>query len=242
VELVAESNDSLMEKYFEQGTLDEEDILPNINNAIAQSKLCPVFAVSSITQVGLRALLNGLVEFAPDPAHHEAEWGKPVDAAPDAERLGRKYNDTEPFSAYCFRTVADPFAGRINVFKIISGHLQTDANALNSSRGISERLGALHVMQGKTLDKVSEAHAGDIIACVKLKETQTGEGVSAVRFGTAARRNGGREVEEALRRGSDASSAEGSVQGDDYTARGSSGPAQEADRWARAVWRLQVRV
>ena len=175
VELVAESNDQLMEKYFEQGTLDEEDILPNINNAIAQSKLCPVFAVSSITQVGLRALLNGLVEFAPDPAHHEAEWGKPVDAGPDAERIGRKYSDSEPFSAYCFRTVADPFAGRINIFKIVSGHLQTDANALNSSRGIMERLGALHVMQGKQLDKVSEAHAGDIIACVKLKETQTGD-------------------------------------------------------------------
>ena len=175
VELVAESNDQLMEKYFEQGTLDEEDILPNINNAIAQSKLCPVFAVSSITQVGLRALLNGLVDYAPDPAHHEAEWGKPVDAGPDAERLGRKYSDSEPLSAYCFRTVADPFAGRINVFKIISGHLLTDANVLNASRGVAERLGALHVIQGKQLDKVAEAHAGDIIACVKLKETQTGD-------------------------------------------------------------------
>jgi elongation factor G len=54
---------------------------------------------------------------------------------PDAERIGRKYSDSEPFSAYCFRTVADPFAGRINVFKIISGHLQTDANAFNSTRG-----------------------------------------------------------------------------------------------------------
>jgi elongation factor G len=175
VELVAESNDQLMEKYFEQGTLDEEDILPNINNAIAQSKLCPVFAVSSVTQVGLRALLNGLVDYAPDPAHHEAEWGKPVDAGPDAERIGRKYSDSEPFSAYCFRTVADPFAGRINIFKIISGHLQTDANAFNSTRGVMERLGALHTMQGKQLDKVSEAHAGDIVACVKLKETQTGD-------------------------------------------------------------------
>jgi len=175
VELVAESNDQLMEKYFEQGTLDEEDILPNINNAIAQSKLCPVFAVSSVMQVGLRALLNGLVEFAPDPAHHEAEWGRPVDAGPDAERIGRKYSDSEPFSAYCFRTVADPFAGRINIFKIISGHPQTDANAFNSTRGVMERLGALHAMQGKQLDKVSEAHAGDIVACVKLKETQTGD-------------------------------------------------------------------
>ncbi len=175
VELVAESNDALMEKYFENGTLDEEDILPNINNAIAQSKLCPVFAVSSLTQVGLRALLNGLVDYAPDPAHHEAEWGRQVDAAPDAERLSRKYNDSEPLSTYCFRTVADPFAGRINVFKIISGHLQTDANAFNATRGVMERLGALHVTQGKQLEKVTEAHAGDIVACVKLKETQTGD-------------------------------------------------------------------
>src|ERR1041384_6897920 len=178
VQLVAQAKAPFMEKYFEQGTLDEADILPNINNAIAQSKLCPVFAVSSITHVGLRALLNGLVDFAPDPAHHEAEWGKPLDAGPDAERIGRKYNDSEPFSAYCFRTVADPFAGRINIFKIISGHLQTDANAFNSSRGMMERLGALHVMQGKTLDKVSEAHAGDIVACVKLKETQTRDTLS----------------------------------------------------------------
>src|SRR5437899_7726029 len=89
VELVAESDDALMEKYFEQGTLEESDILPNINKAIAQSKLCPVFAVSSITQVGLRALLNGIVDYAPDPAHHEAEYGKAVDAGSDAEKLSR---------------------------------------------------------------------------------------------------------------------------------------------------------
>src|SRR5262249_47179792 len=160
------SNDQLMEKYFEQGTLDEEDILPNINNAIAQSKLCPVFAVSSATQVGLRALLNGLVDYAPDPAHHESEWGRPVAGVPDSKRIARKYSDSDPFSAYCFRTIADPFAGRINVFKIISGRSQTDANAFNSTRGLAERLGALHLIQGKQLDKVAEAHAGDIIACV----------------------------------------------------------------------------
>ncbi len=175
IELIAESDDALMEKYFENGTLEEPDIIPNINQAIAQSKLCPVFAVSGATLVGLQALLNGIVDYAPDPAHHEAEYGLPVDAAPDAERIARKYSDSEPFSAYCFRTVADPFAGRINVMKIISGHLQTDANVLNTTKGIMERLGALHVVQGKQLDKVSEAHAGDIIACVKLKETQTGD-------------------------------------------------------------------
>ncbi len=175
VELVAESDDALMEKYFEQGTLEESDILPNISRAIAQSKLCPVFAVSSITQVGLRALLNAIVDYAPDPAHHEAEYGRLPDTAANADKVARRYADSEPFSAYCFRTIADPFAGRINVMKIVSGKLQTDATVLNSSRGAMERLGALHSIQGKQLDKIPEAHAGDIIACVKLKETQTGD-------------------------------------------------------------------
>src|SRR6058998_519341 len=87
VELVAESDDALMEKYFEQGTLDEADILPNINKAIANSKLCPVFAVSAGTLVGLRALLNAIVDYAPDPAHHEAEYGRPVDAGPNADKI-----------------------------------------------------------------------------------------------------------------------------------------------------------
>lgn len=175
VELVAESDDALMEKYFEQGTLDEADILPNINKAIANSKLCPVFAVSGATLVGLRAFLNAIVDYAPDPAHHEAEYGLPVDAPTDADKIARKYSPSEPFSAYCFRTIADPFAGRINVMKIISGKLQNDATVLNSSRGAMERLGMLHSVQGKQLDKVPEAQAGDIVACVKLKETQTGD-------------------------------------------------------------------
>jgi elongation factor G len=175
VELVAESDDALMEKYFEQGTLDEADILPNINKAIANSKLCPVFAASGATLVGLNAFLNAIVDYAPDPAHHQAEYGLPVDAPADADKIARKYSASEPFSAYCFRTVADPFAGRINIMKIISGKLQNDATVLNSSRGVMERLGMLHSIQGKQLDKVPEAFAGDIVACVKLKETQTGD-------------------------------------------------------------------
>src|SRR2546423_956160 len=171
IELVAESDDALMEKYFEQGTLDDSDVLPNITNAIAASKLCPVFAVSTVNLVGLSTLLDHIVEFVPDPAHQEAERGKNE----KGEDESRKYSSSEFFSAYCFRTIADPFAGRINVFKIFSGKVGTDATVYNPTRGASERLGALHAMQGKQLDKVSEANAGDIIACVKLKETQTGD-------------------------------------------------------------------
>lgn len=171
VELVAESDDALMEKYFEQGTLDDSDVLPNIGKAIAASKLCPVYSVSTTTLVGLSTLLDHIIEFGPDPAHHEAEHGKDEKGEPAL----RKYSSSEPFSAYVFRTIADPFAGRINVMKVISGHVGTDATVYNSTRGTSERLGALHSIQGKQLDKIAEANAGDIIACVKLKETQTGD-------------------------------------------------------------------
>ncbi len=173
VELVAESDDALLEKYFNQGALDDSDVLPNIGKAITQSKLCPVFAVSNMTLVGLATLFDHIAEFAPNPAAHEAEHGKTSDDG--GQPASRKYSVSEPFSAYVFRTIADPFTGRITVMKVISGKVGTDANVYNSTRGTSERLGALHTMQGKQLDKIPEAVAGDIIACVKLKETQTGD-------------------------------------------------------------------
>ena len=174
IELVAESDDALMEKYFENGTLDEEDIYPNLAKAIAASKLCPVYAVSAYSLVGLSILLDHIVEFAPNPATHEAEYGF-TDSDQNGERITRKYSNDEPFSAYVFRTIADPFAGRINVLKVVSGKISSDATVYNSSRDAQERLGALHVIQGKNLDKVNQAQTGDLIAVVKLKETQTGD-------------------------------------------------------------------
>lgn len=177
IELVAESDDALMEKYFESGTLDEEDIVPNLARAIAASKLCPVYAVSANTMAGLSILLDHIVEFAPNPATHESEYGF-TDAELTGDRITRKYSNDEPFSAYVFRTIADPFAGRINVMKVVSGKIASDATVQNTSRDTPERLGALHVIQGKTLDKVNEAATGDIIAVVKLKDTQTGDTLS----------------------------------------------------------------
>ncbi len=177
IELVAESDDELMEKYFEKGTLPEEDIVPNLARAIANSKLCPVYAVSSTNLIGLQILLDHIVEFAPNPATHEMEYGF-TDNDMTGDRINRKYSNDEPFSAYVFRTIADPFAGRINVMKVVSGSVATDANVFNSTRDAPERLGALHVISGKTLDKVAQASTGDIIAVVKLKDTQTGDTLS----------------------------------------------------------------
>ena len=174
IEIVAESDDALMEKYFENGTLPEEDIVPNLARAIAASKLCPVYAVSATNLIGLQILLDHIVEFAPNPATHESEYGfKDYDMKGD--RVSRRYSNDEPFSAYVFRTIADPFAGRINVMKVVSGKVSNDATVYNSTHDTIERLGALHVISGKTLDKVNEAATGDIIAVVKLKDTQTGD-------------------------------------------------------------------
>ncbi len=177
IELVAESDDALMEKYFDKGTLPEEDVIPNLARAIAASKLCPVYAVSATNLIGLQILLDHLVEFAPNPATHESEYGF-ADNEMTGDRVSRKYSNDEPFSAYVFRTIADPFAGRINVMKVVSGKISSDATVHNTTRDVPERLGALHLISGKTLDKVNEAATGDIIAVVKLKDTMTGDTLS----------------------------------------------------------------
>lgn len=174
IELVAESDDALLEKYFEDGTLSDDVVIPQLSKAIANSKLCPVYAVSSNTLAGLSVLLDHIVEFAPNPATHEAEIGR-ADVDEESERISRKYSDDEPFSAFIFRTIADPFAGRINVMKVVSGKVSSDATVYNSTRGSMERLGALQVLEGKNLEKTDEAHTGDIIAVVKLKDTQSGD-------------------------------------------------------------------
>ena len=174
IEVIAESDDTLMEKWMENGTLEESDIIPNISRAIAGSRLCPVFAVSSMTLAGLQPLLDGILDYAPAPDTHENEKGK-ASLDDGAAEVTRGYHAEEPFSAYVFRTIADPFAGRINVMKIISGRVKPDATVQNTTRSAAERLGALHSMQGKQLDKIDEASAGDIIAVVKLRETQTGD-------------------------------------------------------------------
>ena len=163
IELVAESDDELMEKYFENGTLDEEDIYPNLSKAIAKSKLCPVYAVSSNNLIGLSILLDHIVEFAPNPATHESESGF-ANTEQDGDRIDRKYSNDEPFSAFVFRTIADPFAGRINVIKVISGKVSSDATVLNANRDTAERFGGLNVIQGKSLEKVDSAHRRAILS------------------------------------------------------------------------------
>jgi elongation factor G len=173
IDVVAEASEELMEKYFADGTLSDEDLIPGIKNAVRERRLFPIFAASGQQNIGIQPLLTSLVELVPAPDELGTAKGHPN---PDSEEvIEREIRDVAPFSALVFKTIADPFAGRINVFKIYSGMVKSDATVYNITRNTQERLGPLHVLQGKSLEKIAEAHAGDIVAVTKLKETVTGD-------------------------------------------------------------------
>ena len=173
IDVVAESSEELMEKYFNEGTLSDSDLIPGIKQAVTERRLFPILVASGPPNIGLQPLMTEIVELLPSPDERGVVKGHP---SPDSdEEIEKEVIDVAPFSALVFKTIADPFAGRINIFKIYSGAVKSDATVYNITKSTQERLGPLHVIQGKALEKVSDAHAGDIIAVTKLRETTTGD-------------------------------------------------------------------
>ena len=173
VELVAEGDDSLMEKFFEAGTLSEEDLVPALHNAIREDRIFPVLFASGLGNVSADRLMDFIVEFTPTAIEHDVIRGEVTSG--NGEPPVRKESDTEPVSLFVFKTVSDPFAGRISYFKVFSGVLKNDASLMNFTRSSQEKLSHISVMQGKTAVPVNELHAGDIGAVAKLKDTLTGD-------------------------------------------------------------------
>ncbi|HVN21867.1 MAG TPA: GTP-binding protein, partial [Dongiaceae bacterium] len=174
VELVAEGDDKLMEKFFESGTLAEEDLVPALHNAIREDKIFPVIFSSGLGNIGADRVMDFIVDYTPAPSEHEWVQGE-VAAGGNGDVPKRHETDEEPVSLYVFKTVSDPFAGRISYFKVFSGVLKNDATLQNFSKGTAEKLSHISVMQGKTAVPVNELHAGDIGAVAKLKDTLTGD-------------------------------------------------------------------
>jgi len=174
VEMVAEGDDKLMEEFFEKGTLPPEDLTRGLREAVQAKRIFPVLLTSALRNIGSATLLNALVELFPGPADKGKVAGY---TQPDrkGETLERKISDTEPAAIFVFKTMADPFAGRISYFKVMSGVLKNDATLMNFNRSTPERLQHVQVMQGKTATAVAELHAGDLGAVAKLKETLTGD-------------------------------------------------------------------
>jgi elongation factor G len=170
VEMVAEGDDTLMERFFAQGTLEPGDLVPGLKKEIAARKLFPVFCTSSAQGIGVLRVLDACVALFPSPEGTKVEGigkdGKPVEVV--ADEKGHAV-------AQVVKTVSDPFAGRISYLRVRRGHFQSDGTYWNASKSSPERFSGLFLPQGKEHVNVPEARAGDIVAVAKLKETMTGD-------------------------------------------------------------------
>ncbi len=172
VEMVAESNEALMEEFFEKGTLPQEDLVKGLREAVAAGKIFPVLPVSAGLNAGVHMVLDSIVNLLPSPADRPAATG----TRPGSDdEVSREAAPDAPLSAFVFKTIVDPHAGRISVFRVYSGTMKSDSATHNTTRDSAERVGSLMLLQGKNQTQVAEAQAGDIAAVAKLKDTQTGD-------------------------------------------------------------------
>ena len=171
LEMVAECDDDLLEEYLEELTLPPEKVVAGLGKGIAEGKIYPVLCASALHNIGSDAALDFLHKFVPAPTVRGELAGQ--DGSDGS--VARKILDGEPLSLFVYKTVADPFAGRVTYFKVISGVLQNDANVFNYTRSHAERFARIALVFGKELTPVTAVHAGDLGAVAKLKETLTGD-------------------------------------------------------------------
>jgi elongation factor G len=173
VEIVAEGNDALMEEFFDKGTIPEEHLVDGLRQGIKERRIVPILYTSGLGNIGTDRLLDFVVDYLPSAADRAPVQGKP--ATGDGNAPTRKVSDSEPLSMFVFKTLNDPFSGRITLFKVFSGVVKNDATVTNFTRNSSEKLAHISVQQGKQAVAVPEIHAGDIGSVVKLKDTLTGD-------------------------------------------------------------------
>ena len=181
VELVAEGKDELMEEYFEKGTIAEEHLIAALHEAIREDRIFPVLFSSGLANMALDHLLDFIKAYTPSPAERApiAIRNPSIETEAEASAPTRKIADSEPLALMVFKTMSDPFSGRISFFKVISGVVKNDATVENYTRRGQERLSHLSIMQGRKAVEVPELHAGDLGAVAKLRETLTGDTLGA---------------------------------------------------------------
>ncbi len=172
IEAAAEGDDALMEKYFEEETLTEKEILQGLKARIAQGDLVPVACGSAVMNIGVQALMRAIVQLLPSP----------VEAAPFAVQnlatgteVQLQADPTGDLAAIVFKTIADPYVGKLSYFRVYSGTLESDSRVQNSRTGDEERIGQVYILCGKDQSPIARIPAGDIGAVAKLGETLTGD-------------------------------------------------------------------
>ncbi|MGI6696345.1 MAG: elongation factor G [Christensenellales bacterium] len=170
-EASAEADDELLEKYFEEGALSHEEILVGFRKGMQAGKIVPVVCVSAVTGVGVVPLLDMMKNYLASPVGTQMEGVNPK----SGEAVVRKCDNSEPFSAFVFKTMADPFVGKLSLFRVISGSLTPSTPLYNANHEKQERAGGLFMMRGKKQTNVQVLNAGDIGALSRLNATVTGD-------------------------------------------------------------------
>jgi elongation factor G len=172
VEAAAETDDDLLAKYLEEGTLGEAEMLKALKAGIAQGKLVPVMCAAATKSIGVSALLDLIVDELPSPAARTEVAGIDFKTKQAANRAA---DAKAPVTALVFKTLSDPHIGKLSLFRVMTGTLRADSTLLNPAHGARERMGHVSWLQGKTQKNVEALGPGEIGVAQKLKETQTGD-------------------------------------------------------------------
>lgn len=176
IEAVAESSESLMDKYLNSGELSVEEIRAGIRARTIKSEIVPVLCGSAFKNKGVQAMLDAIIEYLPAPNDVPPVQGILADAQ---ETVGsRAPKDDEPFSALAFKIMTDPYVGTLTFFRVYSGTLQSGDTVLNTVKDKRERIGRILLMHANDREEIKEVRAGDIAAAVGLKHTTTGDTLS----------------------------------------------------------------
>ena len=173
VEQAAEADEELLEKYFENGTLTEDEIHQGIRKGTLEQLFVPTFCGSAFKNKGVQLLLDAVIRYMPSPLDvGEMKGFKP---GHEDSRMSRKPSDSEPFSAIAFKIMTDPHVGNLTYMRVYSGKASQGDQVLNTTTGNRERLGRILRMHANDREEVKEIFAGDIVACVGMKDTKTGD-------------------------------------------------------------------
>jgi len=165
-EMVAENDEELMEKYFENGELSSKELIEGFKKSILKREIFPIFATSALKNIGTQQVLDMIIDFLPDTLHKKE--------IPTEEGVVKLSSD-EPFSALVFKTISDPYTGRISIMRVFSGKINPDSSILNNNKQKDEKISGLFFLQGKEQIPAGQAKAGDLVATAKLKHTSTGD-------------------------------------------------------------------
>ncbi len=172
IEAAAEGKDELMEKYFEEETLSDDEIWQGLSVRIDQGDLVPVTCGSAAMNIGVPPLMQAIIQFLPSPVQAAPFLAQNPATGAEVQLQGNSAGD---LAALVFKTMADPYVGKLSYFRVYSGTLESDSRAYNNRTGTEERIGQVYVMMGKEQSPIARVPAGDIAAVAKLGDTQTGD-------------------------------------------------------------------